>query len=401
MFQSPLLSLAAAVLIAGDPSAQDHDLVIVVWGDAGWSDVVHQPHARTFEQFAQQGLSLSNWIGQPVGSMTVYTLLFGEYPMREGIHMGFSWEGDGSKYPDIRADKPCLFELLAQRGYATALVGKWGMGDTPFGTFVQDYRNVVPHMQGFGRWLAGIGSNIPSDGNYLDWDRVDDGVVTRDTTWADLAIGDAFVGWWTSTPSPKAAFVYFSAGHGPHGKVPPAEALPSGYVPPRFPSERQRYEAMLACIDEQTRRVLQVVDPQHTRVVVTCAAGTPDKAELTPTPGMVKRSTFDGGILLPTAVRGPGIPVGTSSALFSSTDLWAFLFPGSDPPADSRRGRDYTWARIQDDEAIRTRTHKLRRNVTTGEELLYELPDETLSFDPDSYRDQALVAKLRAWLANP
>jgi arylsulfatase A-like enzyme len=395
------------------------NVLIIVWADVGWTDVAPHTPTPTLVSFASEGVGLRTCITQPIGSHTFYSVVFGEYAVRNGNRVGFSWWGDQATRPDVPLDKLSLPEAAKAAGYRVALHGKWGLGGNDIGD-----SNVLvpstPYLHGFSEWRAGIAVNVdrgPGD-SYYNWERTDDAVVTMSTEYADLAIKNEWVSWWLGEPGPKLSVVWFEGAHGPWTDLPPSEALPAWYVPDGS-TARGRYEAMVVALDHLTGEMLSYVDLSDTLVFVLSTNGTPDRSSISPIPGRVKRTVFDTGIRNPAAVRGPGVARGVSEELVSPVDVWATIAELTDvapPPAESdsvgfaplledptrRSRRRYAYSQHQE-EAVRTLTHKLRKKANGKLELfdLVEDPGETTPLDPDDYEDRELVANLRYWLANP
>ena len=395
------------------------NVLIIVWADVGWTDVAPHTPTREFSAFLSEGMGFGTWITQPIGSHSFYSVIFGEYAIRNGNRVGFSWPGDQPNRPDVPLEKPSLPGAAKAAGYRVALHGKWGLGGIETGVSNMPV-STAPYLHGFSEWRAGIAVNVdrrPGTGFY-HWERTDDAVVTISNQWADLAIKDEWVSWWPLVQGPKFSVVWFEAAHGPWTSLPPPAALPIGYVADGS-TLRGRYEAMVVSLDHLTGEMLSYVDPSDTLVFVFSTSGTPDRPAISPIPDRVKRTTFDTGIRTPAAVRGPGVMPGMSMELASPVDLWAtiadlteiaappvgmdstsFAHILEDPSATS--SRRYVYSQHQE-EAVRTLTHKLRRTVR-GKLELYDLeadPEETSPIDPEEHEDRELVASLRHWLANP
>src|SRR5262249_38055645 len=79
-------------------------------------------------RLASQGRIFRNFhVAQPVCSASRTGLLTGCYPNRLGIHGAL---GPHSKV-GISSNEVTLAQLLKQRGYASAIFGKWHLGDSP------------------------------------------------------------------------------------------------------------------------------------------------------------------------------------------------------------------------------------------------------------------------------
>ena len=108
------------------------NLVIILTDDQGYADVgvfgAKGFQTPNLDRLASQGCIFRNFhVAQPVCSASRAALLTGCYPNRIGIHGAL---GPRSKV-GISADEMTLAELMKQRGYATAIFGKWHLGDAP------------------------------------------------------------------------------------------------------------------------------------------------------------------------------------------------------------------------------------------------------------------------------
>src|SRR5438552_4178228 len=116
---------------AAKPSALPN-IVIIFTDDQGYADVgvfgAKGFKTPNLDRLAAQGRIFRNFhVAQPVCSASRAALLTGCYPNRIGIHGAL---GPRSKV-GISSNETTLAELVKQRGYATAIFGKWHLGDAP------------------------------------------------------------------------------------------------------------------------------------------------------------------------------------------------------------------------------------------------------------------------------
>ncbi len=112
--------------------AQLPNIVIILTDDQGYADVgvfgAKGFQTPNLDRLASQGRIFRNFhVAQPVCSASRTALLTGCYPNRIGIHGAL---GPRSKV-GISDHEMTLAQLLKQRGYATAIFGKWHLGDSP------------------------------------------------------------------------------------------------------------------------------------------------------------------------------------------------------------------------------------------------------------------------------
>jgi len=108
------------------------NIVIIFTDDQGYADVgvfgARGFQTPNLDHLAAQGRIFRNFhVAQPVCSASRTALLTGCYPNRLGIHGAL---GPRSKV-GISSNEMTLAELVKQRGYATAIFGKWHLGDAP------------------------------------------------------------------------------------------------------------------------------------------------------------------------------------------------------------------------------------------------------------------------------
>jgi len=108
------------------------NIVIIFTDDQGYADVgvfgAKGFQTPNLDRLASQGCVFRNFhVAQPVCSASRTALLTGCYPNRLGIHGAL---GPRSKV-GISDKEMTLAQLVKQRGYATAIYGKWHLGDAP------------------------------------------------------------------------------------------------------------------------------------------------------------------------------------------------------------------------------------------------------------------------------
>lgn len=108
------------------------NVVIVFADDLGYGDLgcygARGYRTPNLDRMAAEGLRFTSfYAAQAVCSASRAALLTGCYPNRIGIQGAL---GPGSK-TGLHADEWTLAEILKTRGYATAIFGKWHLGDAP------------------------------------------------------------------------------------------------------------------------------------------------------------------------------------------------------------------------------------------------------------------------------
>ena len=130
-----ILFLITCISIANSTIAQNSDspppnIIIIFTDDQGYSDVgVYGAKGFTtpnLDQMATDGIRFTDfYVAQPVCSASRTALLTGCYPNRLGITGAL---GPNAKH-GLNADETTLAELCKSKGYATAIYGKWHLGN--------------------------------------------------------------------------------------------------------------------------------------------------------------------------------------------------------------------------------------------------------------------------------
>lgn len=126
--------VAAAVWTSAHAAATEKlpNIVIIFTDDQGYADVgklgAEGFTTPNLDRMADEGAIFRNFhVAQPVCSASRCALLTGCYPNRLGIHDAL---GPHSKV-GLSDGEMTLAQLVKQRGYATAMLGKWHLGDAP------------------------------------------------------------------------------------------------------------------------------------------------------------------------------------------------------------------------------------------------------------------------------
>ena len=122
------------------------NIVIIFADDQGYADVgvfgAKGFRTPNLDRLAAEGCIFRNFhVAQPVCSASRAGLLTGCYPNRVGIHGAL---GPGSKV-GISNEEMTLAQLVKQKGYATAIFGKWHLGDS---------RQFLPLQHGFDEYFG-------------------------------------------------------------------------------------------------------------------------------------------------------------------------------------------------------------------------------------------------------
>jgi arylsulfatase A-like enzyme len=392
-----LVTLAAAAIAGTLAAAQQTpaprtgqpppNIVFVLADDLGSGDLgsYGQRRIRTprLDRMAAEGMRFTHFYsGSTVCAPSRATFLTGKHTGHAYVRDNYGLGGprdeeERGQYP-LPPDHPTLARWLRDRGYTTAVVGKWGLGG-PGSTG-------VPTKQGFDLFFGYLDQRQAH--NYypthlwrneeryplrnpnfsahqkLEGDPNDPKSYEkyRGTDYAiDVMTGEA-VAWLRSNAS-KPFFLYF-APIIPHVALQvPETALKeyegqfsetpytgeNGYLP--HPAPKAAYAAMVTYLDAQVGRILDTLKElgldERTLVIFTSDNGAPLNAGGSPTQFFEsngglrghKNNLYEGGIRVPMIARWPGrIRAGTTSDhVGANWDMWATFadLAGAEPPADT------------------------------------------------------------------
>jgi arylsulfatase A len=130
--RSLLVLLSSFCILYASFAATTPNIVIIFMDDMGYADVgcfgAQGYQTPNIDKLAAGGRKFTNFhVAQPVCSASRTALLTGCYPNRVGIHGAL---GPSAKH-GINANEMTIAELVKQKGYATAAVGKWHLGSLP------------------------------------------------------------------------------------------------------------------------------------------------------------------------------------------------------------------------------------------------------------------------------
>ena len=321
--------LAVAPAIRSAPSRQPPNFIIILADDLGYGDLgcygstnIATPR---LDRMAAEGARLTDFhVTAPICSPSRASLLTGRYAQRAGLpFVLFPTERKGLPPEEIT-----LAELLKQRGYATACIGKWHLGFLPpfqpmqqgfdefFGLPYSNDSLKQPSDQPFNPVLA------PVDLPLLRGTNVDEAPVTQETLterYTEEAI--SFI----RRNKDRPFFLYL-----PH-TFPHRPLHASAQFCGR--SRAGLYGDTVECLDWSTGRILDALVElgldQRTLVCFTSDNGPPPPAPKQEGNGSAgpfrgwKFTPYEGGFRVPCIVRWPGhIPAGrVRSELATTLDL--------------------------------------------------------------------------------
>jgi len=304
------------------------NFIIIIADDLGWGDVgcfgADDMQTPNLDRIAASGAQLRQWYGgSPVCSASRASLMTGRFCWRADVPTNISakWDAAGLSH-----ETPTLPELLKQRGYATAMSGKWHLGQR---------EGDRPHDRGFDDWFGFLHGCIDYYSHTFYWlmagaglpprhDLYDNGVevFANGRYFIDLMTERAVSQIATAARDDKPFFLYlpFNAPHYPM-QAPPETMQRFAHLP----HDRQVTAALVWEYDKAIGRVLDALDA-HGLADTTCVLATGDHGPSREnrnwpdgrtdelyrggsTGGLrgAKFSVFEGGIRVPTVIRWPGV----------------------------------------------------------------------------------------------
>jgi arylsulfatase B len=301
--QAPLRSDTAS------PGAAAPNFLVVVIDDASWEEFTALPLTH-IAALSASGRVYQRFYTSPVCSPSRYQLHFGRLPHDALIGKALVANTDAGAATTERS----LAEALGAAGYRTALFGKWHVNGKQLPIELRE----APRVHGFDTWRAGSIENVGLSASHYQWSRIDDGVLSTETTYSSVAIAGALIDWWQATPEPRFGVCSFLAPHAPF-ELPPAELL-GGY--PQLTTPRWKYQAALVALDTLIGQLVQTLDLTDTYLFLLPDNGTP--GEVSPPAGQspgYKATPYEGGIHVPLIVVGPGVAPGADHSLVQVVDL--------------------------------------------------------------------------------
>jgi arylsulfatase A-like enzyme len=337
------------------------NLVYIMADDLGWADLGRYGQkliaTPRLDRMAEEGTRFTQYYaGSTVCAPSRASLMLGQ-------HTGHAWIRGNGEIP-LRAEDVTVAEVLKDAGYATGVVGKWGLGveDTPG----------RPDRQGFD-FSFGVLHHVYAHRQYLGylWKNGEKVDVPRDTFVNDLFTEEALGFIRRHSAEPFYLYLAYTSPHAelraPEDSVAPYrgrfEETPyvnekadadypraeprkwSGYR--SQPEPRATYAGMVSRIDRDVGRLLDLLAElgieDETIVFFTSDNGPHQEGghdphffpSAEPLRG-IKRDMYEGGIRVPMIVRAPGrVPAGqTSDAVWAHWDVLPTLadLAGGTPP---------------------------------------------------------------------
>jgi arylsulfatase A-like enzyme len=346
-----ILLLCGALLASGARSAvaaappqpgRPPNFLLIVCDNLGYGDIgcygskLHRtPHV---DRLAAEGMRFTHfYVASGVCTPSRASLMTGCYPRRVSLHKNA--RGGAVLQPvepiGLHPDEVTLAEMLKERGYATALLGKWHLGDQP---------PFLPTRQGFDSYLGIPYSDDMTPREGMPWPPLP--LVRKETVLEAPVDRNLLTRRYT-----EEAIRYLTANKDRPFFLYLAHAMPGSTLAP-FASEQFRGKSAngpwgdaVEEIDWSTGAILAALKQLgldgHTLVLWTSDNGAPrrDPPQGSNRPlGGWGYTTAEGGMRVPCLVRWPGkVPAGqTCAELATAMDLLPTLarLAGGRPPKD-------------------------------------------------------------------
>ena len=341
------LSAAASPILAAQ--ARPLNFVFILIDDYGWRDTGYNGsryyETPNIDALARSAMTFTNgYAAAPVCSPTRAALMTGKWPAR--LHLTAHLQGHALTPPHAKLRAPVtrkelplsevtIAEILKQKGYATASIGKWHLGDPGF----------LPTDQGFDVNFAGTWDGSPKSFFYPGWDGKPAGVKGRDGEYLTDLLTDQACDWLKKQRS-NPFFLYL-----PHYTVhiplqAKEEVIEKYPADPKFTGKQNSsvYAAMLESLDDGIGRIMAKLDElklkDNTLVIFTSDNGGLVTLEGPHTPATSnaplregKGYLYEGGIRVPLIMHWPAkIKTGEINGPVSSIDLLPTILDACELP---------------------------------------------------------------------
>ena len=305
---SVILLLLVCGLVWPVRAADPPNVLLILTDDMGYADLsyngsrqVRTPH---IDRIAESGVYFEQaYVTGVVCAPSRCGLISGRYQNRFGAEHNWNQYGDvyNPRYIGIPADVKVMSEYIKERGYATAMIGKWHVGE---------HEELRPEARGFDHafWMGGNHTYWPKankNGLKLNGGPVTEIEVPYLTDWWTQ---DA-IDWMTRDHGDQPWFIYLGY-NTPHT---PMQAKPEDEAKYQHIADKKRrtYLAMQDCLDQNIGKIFKTLEEtgqlENTLIVFTNDNGGPCGANASiNAPFRGQKSTFlEGGMRVPMMISWP------------------------------------------------------------------------------------------------
>ncbi len=279
------------------------NLVILLADDLGYRDVgCYGGPVKTpaIDQLAKEGVRFTDFYsGSAVCSPSRATLLTGRHHIRTGV---YSWIADEVQNSHLLLRERTLSEILKDRGYSTAHIGKWHLG-LP----TKNRPKPTPSHHGFDYWFSTWNNASPSHKNPNNFIRNGRMVGPLEGYSCQLVAEEA-IEWLDHHCHPKAPFFLNLWFHEPHSPIAAPEEVVSKYG--GLKDRNAIYSGTIDNTDRAIKRVIEKLDAMGVRGNTLIIYASDNGSYLEDRTGNLrgkKGSNWDGGIRVPGIFCWPGV----------------------------------------------------------------------------------------------
>jgi arylsulfatase A-like enzyme len=446
-------ALAAGLITAGTAAAEENpNLIWVMADDLGYGElgcygqkVIRTPH---LDRMAREGMRFTQfYAGATVCAPSRSVLMTGQHHGHTRVRGNAGRANPAAQA--LRADDVTVARVLKDAGYATALVGKWGLGDVGaastglprkqgFDSFF-GYLNQVHAHNHFPDYLWRNEEKAPLPNEVKPVGDAGGGYATRAVAYADDLFADEALRFVAANKA-RPFFLYWGMVT-PHANNERARVLKDGahvpdygpYADRDWPAPDRGHAAMITRLDGHVGRLLEQLKKLgiagRTLVIFTSDNGPHNEsnhnlARFNPSGSLrgIKRGLTEGGIRVPLIAWRPGtVPAGKESAHVGYFGDWmataaelagAKLPPGRDSisfvPAllgrpEKQRQHEFLYWEFHERgfsqaALYRGRWKGIRERAADAPLALYDLHNDVAEKTDVAARRPEIVARLNAYL---
>jgi arylsulfatase A len=279
------------------------NVVILLADDLGYKDVgCYGGPVKTpaIDQLAKEGVRFTDFYsGCAVCSPSRATLLTGRHHIRTGV---YSWISDEGQNSHLLLREHTIAEILKDRGYSTAHIGKWHLG-LP----TKNRSKPTPSHHGFDYWFTTWNNASPSHKNPNNFIRNGQAVGPLEEYSCQL-VADEAIDWLEDHLHPKAPFFLNLWFHEPHAPIAAPDEIVSTYG--ELKDKAAIYSGTIDNTDRAISRVVEKLNQmgvrEDTLIIYASDNGSYRDDRVGNLRGK-KGSNWDGGIRVPGIFSWPGV----------------------------------------------------------------------------------------------
>jgi arylsulfatase A len=279
------------------------NVVILLADDLGYKDVgcyggpVQTP---AIDQLAKDGVRFTDFYsGCAVCSPSRATLLTGRHHIRTGV---YSWIHDDGQNSHLLLSERTIAEILKDRGYSTAHIGKWHLG-LP----TKNRSKPTPSHHGFDYWFTTWNNASPSHKNPNNFIRNGQAVGPLEGYSCQL-VADEAIDWLDNHRHPKAPFFLNLWFHEPHAPIAAPDEIVSTYG--ELKDKAAIYSGTIDNTDRAISRIvekLQTMGVRENTLIIYASDNGSYRDDRVGNLRGKKGSNWDGGIRVPGIFSWPAL----------------------------------------------------------------------------------------------